>query len=296
MKKLIASMSLLCLCLMGFGCATETDAADTDEPGVLGSALEGDAASLGANADQLLALGDSIAFGYNPFGNFNKVKTFQGYPESLSGEFGVTNASCPGESSGSFLSATAPDNGCRAYKAAYPLHVFYDGAPTQMAYALNRINAPKERDRPDLITLNISGNDIFLLQAQCATQPDPAACFSAGAPALIGQIAQNVGTILGTIRGAGYTGPITYMNLYSATTDQSSLGFVGALNSNVEPVARMFGAKIANAFGAFLAASGTQSPCDAGLLIRKPSPDTGCDVHPSPEGDEVLAQSVRDAS
>jgi lysophospholipase L1-like esterase len=296
MKKLIASLSLVCLCLMGFGCAAETDAADTDEPSVLGSALQGDATSLSANSDQLLALGDSIAFGYNPFGNFNKVKTFAGYPESLSGEFAVTNSSCPGESSGSFLSATAPDNGCRAYKAAYPLHVFYDGAPTQMAYALNRINAPKERDRPDLITLNISGNDIFLLQAQCATQPDPTACFSAGAPALITQIATNVATILGTIRGAGYTGPITYMNLYSATNDPSSLGFVSALNSNVEPVARMFGAKIADAFGAFQAAAGSQSPCDAGLLIHNPSPQTGCDVHPSAEGDEVLAQSVRDAS
>lgn len=306
MKNLIASFSVVCLWLMGVGCAADTDA-DTEAPSVLGSELQADDSEGAAAADdaadsaakkkgQLLALGDSIAFGYNPFGDFTKENKFKGYPEALKNDFKVTNSSCPGETSGSFLSAMAPDNGCRAYKAAYPLHVDYGGAATQMQFALAALNAPKAKDRPTQITLNVSGNDIFLLQGQCATQPDPAACFSSGAPALIGQVARNVGTILGTIRNAGYTGPITYMNLYSTNyADASAVGFLNALNSNVSNVARMFGAKIADAFGAFQTAAGSQSPCDAGLLIKKPD-GTGCDVHPTREGQEVLAQSVLDAS
>jgi hypothetical protein len=104
-----------------------------------------------------------------------------------------------------------------------------------------------------------------------------------------------VATILATLRGAGYEGPITYMNLYATDYSvPSTVAFVTALNSVVSNQARAFGAEIADAYGAFQAAAGTQSPCEAGLLIPKPTGD-GCDVHPSPAGAEVLAQSVRDA-
>jgi lysophospholipase L1-like esterase len=296
MKKLNASLSVVLLCVTSVGCAAETDA-DTEDPSVLGSNLEAD--SLALKKGELLALGDSIAFGYNPFGDFTKENKFKGYPEALKDDFKVTNSSCPGETSGSFLSATAPDNGCRSYRASYPLHVSYGSSTTQMQFALAAITAPTPKDRPTQITLNVSGNDIFLLQGQCATTANPATCFSDGAPALIGQVATNVATILGTLRGAGYTGPITYMNLYATDyTDANAVGFVNALNSNVSGAARMFGAKIADAFGAFHTAAGSQSPCAAGLLIRKPttaSTQIECDVHPTQEGHEVLAQSVRDA-
>lgn len=251
--------------------------------------------------ERLLALGDSIAFGYSPFGNFSKDKNFIGYPEVLKSDHAVDalkNASCPGESSASFFSTTAPDNGCRAYRSKYRLHVNYGQHETQLDYALARVTSEEAEDVPTTITLNISGNDIFLLQAACASDPrGPAACFAAGAPALIGSVARNVATILGSLRAAGYQGQIVYMNLYSGDyTNPSTLAFLGALNATVSNVARQFGAEIADAFGAFGDATAPYggSACAAGLLIPLPS-GTGCDVHPSALGASLLAQTVIDA-
>jgi lysophospholipase L1-like esterase len=251
--------------------------------------------------ERLLALGDSIAFGYSPFADFSQDKNFVGYPEVLKSDHAVDalkNSSCPGESSASFFSTTAPDNGCRAYRSNYPLHVNYGRHETQLDYALARVTSEEADDVPTLITLNISGNDIFLLQKACANDPrGPAACFAAGAPALIGSVARNVATILGRLRAAGYHGQIVYMNLYSGDyTNPSTLAFLGALNATVSNVARQFGAQIANAFGAFGAASAPYggNACAAGLLIPLPS-GTGCDVHPSALGASLLAQTVIDA-
>src|SRR5262245_60444002 len=193
MRTLNASLSLVVLCTVGVGCAAETDS-----PDALGLEVEADTQAL--DKGRLLALGDSIAFGYNPFGDFSKDKNFSGYPEALKDDFSVKNASCAGETSKSFYDNTAPDNGCRAYKGAYPLHVNYGANVTQMDYALSRITSAEPEDVPTQITLNVAGNDIFLLQKQCAIDPSPQAtpaeCFAARAGALIGSIAQNVGIIL----------------------------------------------------------------------------------------------------
>jgi lysophospholipase L1-like esterase len=290
MRTLNASLSLILLCTAGVGCAAETDGPD-------GRGLEVGADTQALDKGRLLALGDSIAFGYSPFGDFTKDKNFSGYPEALKSDYSVKNSSCPGETSKSFFDNTAPDNGCRSYKATYPLHVNYGNNVTQLDYALSRVTSTDPEDVPTQITLNVSGNDIFLLQDQCASAPNPAACFGQGAPALIGSIAQNVATILGSLRGAGYTGAITYMNLYSTDyTVPSTLQFLAALNGTVSSVAKNnFGAKIADAFTAFQTAAGSQSPCAAGLLIPVPNNPGTCDVHPTAAGQAVLADSVRNA-
>src|SRR5215471_21762585 len=73
-----------------------------------------------------LALGDSVPFGLNitllpPFSQ--KLPTpaeFVGYPEPVAASEHLlqskqeVNASCPGETSGSFLNASMPDNGCNS--------------------------------------------------------------------------------------------------------------------------------------------------------------------------------------
>src|SRR5688572_12990056 len=69
-----------------------------------------------------LALGDSIAFGFNPLITTpGSPNAYRGYPEVIGTILhnSVTNASCPGETSGSLLSAFAADNGCRNWKAAF---------------------------------------------------------------------------------------------------------------------------------------------------------------------------------
>lgn len=135
---------------------------------------------------------------------------------------------------------------------------------------------------------------LLLQQAACASDPNPAQCFSNVAPALIGSIAQNVGTILSRIR-AVYSGRIVYQTLYATDYgDASAVQFVTALNGTVVNVAHQAGAQIADGYTAFKTAAGNQTPCDAGLLIEKPD-NSGCDVHPTLAGQKVLAQSIRDA-
>jgi hypothetical protein len=66
-----------------------------------------------------LALGDSVPFGYNPLLVTHGVNpsVFVGYPQLAANLFtpnlNVFNASCPGETSGSMIDMTAPDNGCQ---------------------------------------------------------------------------------------------------------------------------------------------------------------------------------------
>jgi hypothetical protein len=57
-------------------------------------------------------------------------------------------------------------------------------------------------------------------------------------------------------------------------------------------VGTAFGAKLADGFGAFQLASLKYQgdPCNAGLLVKLP--DGTCDVHPSPQGQKVLAGAV----
>src|ERR1019366_3867907 len=63
-----------------------------------------------------LALGDSIAFGYDPTVVNPTPDKFTGYPEivaqleHLLQSKKEVNAACPGETSGSFLDVTQPDN------------------------------------------------------------------------------------------------------------------------------------------------------------------------------------------
>ena len=78
--------------------------------------------------DQALVLGDSVAFAYIASAGFAYINSdnFVGFANRLDNMvLDAVDAGCPGETTGSFLSATAPDNGCRAFRARFPLHVAY---------------------------------------------------------------------------------------------------------------------------------------------------------------------------
>lgn len=249
-----------------------------------------------AHEETLLALGDSIAFGYDPTQDFSDEANFKGYAERFKSDYQVENAACPGETTGSFLSTSAADNGCRSYRSAYPLHVSYDGAQTQLEYAIARLTN-QDPDHPiTLVTLNLSANDIFLLQQSCSADPaNYQTCFSNGLPLVIGAIQQNLDAIFTAIRDtAGYQGRIVFMNLYTVDyTDASAVNVVGAVNMYATAVATSHNAEIADAFGAFAAAANNAKACDAGLLVKLD--DGTCDVHPSNNGDKVLAQAIENA-
>jgi len=240
-----------------------------------------------------LALGDSVPFGFNPDRSlWSNANNFTGYPELVARQLNIedTNATCPGEATGGFLSLAGFDNGCQGYRffLREPLHVMYPG--TQMAFALAYL-----RSRPDtrLVTLTLGANDYFHLQHVCGFDP---ACVGAGIPAMLATMGANLNTILDGIRSTGYTGLIVALTYYSLVYPDTS----GADLLNEPMIAA------ANAHGAFVASgvdawrtraltAGGGSTCLAGLRLPPFPPDPGidgCDVHPTLLGATLLADAV----
>jgi lysophospholipase L1-like esterase len=250
-----------------------------------------------------LALGDSVAFGFDPTllptsgQPLPTPSEFTGYPEVVaqaehwfqSGK--LSNASCPGETSGSFYIPGAPDNGCHSvgpggqpsFKAAIGLHTNYSG--TQLQYAVSELSTNKHIN---LVTLGIGSNDVLLLLGSCVPSTDPN-CVLSQLPGLLYTYGQNLTQILTAIR-ANYSGTLILAKTYSPSPSLNSIA--QQLNSVTVKVGAPFGARFADGYTAFQLASALfqGDPCKAGLLIRLSS--TTCDVHPSPAGRDLLAATV----
>ena len=249
-----------------------------------------------------LALGDSVAFGYVPpqavpAPNYFDPRSFVGYPEDVARalHIRVSNASCPGETTASFLVPGAPSNGCEnspsstitAYRTEYPLHVQYAG--TQMQYALKYLAVYRHTR---LVTIGIGANDVFLCQETTAD-----ACAStAEFQAVLQEIQANLTTIYTLIRDvAHYHGLLVALTYYSVSySDPAQVAGTKALDSVIASVTEKFGGKVADGFAAFEGPSAAfgGSPCAAGLLIKLPGGT--CNVHPSPAGHLLLAQAIED--
>jgi lysophospholipase L1-like esterase len=238
-----------------------------------------------------LALGDSLAFGFNPTVPV-ALDNYHGYPEFVSDGIHrkVANVSCFGETSGSFLKAGAPDLGCHAWKqAGNPLFIPYSGA--QMDYAINYLS---NNPNPQFLTINIGGNDLGLLQVSCNFD---LACEFAGLPGVLSAYAQNLLTIFTNIRRTGYEGPIVLLTYYVFNyMDPVQAGAFTQLNGIASGIASAFGAKIADGFNAFLVATlpFRGDSCAAGLLVK--FPNGTCDTHPSLAGQHLLADTVLKAA
>jgi len=251
----------------------------------------------GASADPghpYLALGDSVSFGFITQAGFEyrNADNFVGFPSYVGLALGktVTNASCPGETTAGFISATGADNGCRPYKANFPLHTSYSG--TQLAFATGFLDS---HPNTKLVTIQLGANDAFLLQKSCNNDPT---CIGAGLPALIGTISTNMDDIFRTLEAAHFNGRLIVVNYYSLDyADATGTATTGLLNGAIKAAADANGAIVADAFTAFqqAAASAGNHTCQAGLLNTTPGNQATCDVHPSQSGAELLAQSVIDA-
>jgi lysophospholipase L1-like esterase len=246
-----------------------------------------------------LALGDSVAFGLNPTlltATPPPASTFTGYPEviasagRLSGTNKEVNASCPGETSGSFTTPGALDYGCNSagpqgqppYKTWAGLHTNYTG--TQLSFAVSQLRANKHIN---LVTLGIGSNDVLLLLRNCNNDP---VCFGPQLPGLLQTYAGNLAYILQSIRGTGYKGALVLVGYYAPSADL--IPIAQALNSTMLAVGAQFGTIYADGFTAFqtVAALHGGDVCKAGLLIHLDA--TTCDIHPSPLGRDVLAATV----
>jgi lysophospholipase L1-like esterase len=238
-----------------------------------------------AGAGIYLALGDSIAFGYDPSAPHTNPDDAVGYPTEVAAALSRTavNASCPGETSGSFLSATGPDQGCRSFRAHFPLHVSYPG--TQQDFATNYL-----RSHPDtgLVSLAIGINDLYhcsrISTDHCAAELTQT----------LASYRSNLDTILRSLR-AVYDGPLVLVDYYSADYQDSRMTDAASrLNAIMAEAARTYQAGVADAFAVF-AGPGVRARdiCAAGLLIKLPH---RCDIHPSANGRDLLAAAVSRAA
>jgi lysophospholipase L1-like esterase len=241
-----------------------------------------------------LALGDSVTFGFITQAGFEygNPDNFIGYPDYASRALRLdnTNAACPGETTGSYLSATAVDNGCRAFRSEALLHVPY--ATTQASFAVAFLAA---HPRTRLVSVLLGANDVFVLENMCG--PDPT-CVANGLPQVLAKISENMATILGQIRGTGFKGVIVVENYYSLDySDPAGTAGTQLLNQAATAPAAAFGAVVADVFTAFQTAA-TANPfaagntCKAGLLNASPQNQFLCDVHPSQSGQQLIARAV----
>ncbi len=165
----------------------------------------------GAAGRRYLALGDSVSFGFITNAGFEYVnpENFIGFPDYVGHALNLhtSNAACPGETSGSFLSSTAPDDGCRFYRSQVRLHVSYTS--TQLDFAVSFL-----KSHPDtrLVSIGLGANDVLLLRMQCADDP---ACIALELPQVLAAVETNLATILGDLRAAGFKGIGVVVNYYS---------------------------------------------------------------------------------
>jgi lysophospholipase L1-like esterase len=241
-----------------------------------------------------LALGDSVVFGYITQAGFEygNPDNFVGYPDYAARLLSLTatNAACPGEATSGFLSSTGADNGCRAFRQLAPLHVAYGS--TQMVFAEDFLGAHRNTK---LATIGLGANDVFLLQKSCAANANPQQCIAAGLPALLATIAQNMETILFTLRATGFRGVLMIVNYYSLDySDLAGTNGTELLNQAISQFAQANGAVVADVFTAFqtVAAFAGGKTCNAGLLNASPQNQFICDVHPSQSGQKLIGQTV----
>lgn len=268
---------------------------------VLMGAVPAAAADKDKHDEDFLALGDSVAFGYDPLvRDPSEDENFIGYPEALAALIGVdvANASCPGEASGGFISLKSPlDNGCRGWRFGtpqtppFPLHEEYRTA--QLDFAVKFL---RHHRQTRLVTIDLGANDLFVLQRGCRADPT---CVFSGIPQMLQTLGANLAEIYRRIRvDAHYRGQIVALTYYALDyTNTAEVQVILALNSVVEAATVAAGGQVASGFAAFLAASAAAGaplkPCAAGLLIRLPAPTLTCDVHPSPAGRDVLARAIK---
>jgi lysophospholipase L1-like esterase len=259
-----------------------------------------------------LALGDSVSFGYReanaiPAPNDKKAKTIIGYPEDVAANLGLklTNAACPGETTGSFLNTNAQSNRCEnsysptaphkvpgGYRTAFPLHTKYASAnQSQLAFAEAYL---KKYPDTRLVTLMIGANDGFLCLAQTSD-----GCVSEFG-ALQASITKNAKKIFkGLRKTAGYRGQIAVLTYYS-TDYRSQIGDIEAqgVSTAVLNAAKGYDVEVADGFGQFqhAAQQAKGDTCAAQLLTALSGANAGtCGVHPSIAGQALLAQAVERA-
>lgn len=260
---------------------------------------------------QYLALGDSLAFGFNPLIQ-PKTGGYIGYPNIVAGVLGLSlsNASCPGETTTTFTTNTIPPLPPTDFFPGFycipsqdqvfvpfnssevQIHfdVPYDGAQNQLQYAVAFL---KTNPSTKLVTINIGLNDIGLLQISCKGD---IMCEQNGLPGTLQTIANNLGTIFASLRGTGYKGAVIVIDAFAFNyADPLQTEAISAFNTLTKEVASPFGVTVADIYPVFqyIAAPFGGNTCAAGVLVK--FPNGTCDTHPNLIGQAIIAGTVLEA-
>lgn len=247
----------------------------------------------GGPARTYLALGDSLAFGYQQ-AKFNELLPNEspaafdtGYVDDLAyalrlryPRLQVLNDGCPGETTDSFI-----EGPCR-YQLSFPLHHPYAGGPSssQLSDALGFLSAHRNFVNP--ITIDIGANDALgVVNGVCNRQP---ACIAEHAPALFAHIAANLGLILADLRERSPHAKILVLGVYNpfGATITGADQLTGQLNEVMGRVAASVGAHFADPQPQFNPPGPTEHETIC-MLTNMCTPLE--DIHPTDLGYMVLA-------
>ena len=116
---------------------------------------------------------------------------------------------------------------------------------------------------------------------------------------MLATLSANLDTIYGHIRNLdGYHHKLVALTYYSLNySDPTGTFLISQVNKVVADRTLAWGGIVADGFGAFAAASTAfgGDTCAAGLRIPLPTSPPSCDIHPSPAGRDLLAQTIVNA-
>ena len=236
-----------------------------------------------------VSLGDSLAFGYQPnlvaAGDLNAAD-YVGYAEDFAAlRTGLTlvNYGCPGETTTTMISGGCPWPGT--------LHASYNGAPSQFAAAEAFLLA--HPGAVSLISIDIGSNDLLGLLDSCKGAADPNACVLAGLPATLGTMGAHYGLIVATLHALAPNARIVLFNFYDplAFSVPGSDQLSAVASSVVDPLAALFSAPVADAFGAINHVAG--SPSERAFICARTWECTAFqNIHPTDVGYQALAVAL----
>ncbi len=269
--------------------------------GVFGLVL---VAAVGANAaapvyqppqSYYLALGDSIAYGFQPAkaaaglppSKFDTgyVDVFAARLRAIAPKLQVVNYSCPGESAKTFV-----EGGCAGRGAVKRLHDGYDG--TQLDAALRFLRAHPGEVSP--ITLTLWGNDLFN-DFSPACNGD-LVCIRSHAAAGLARFTSRLASIVGRLRAAAPKAEILLTGAWNFDVEHlaQSDPLFRSIDATIARVAAAHRARVAELYSAFSPAGNPDRAkariCAFTFICSKGDP------HPTDAGYRTMAAAFLTAS
>jgi lysophospholipase L1-like esterase len=259
------------------------------------------ATGTGTNAvHYYVALGDSLAEGYQPYGQIDDGYADQLYRalETDDPNLRLEKLACGGETTSSMISGVMPWGGLGSrYFCGYRARNAQLAHGSQLGDAVAFLHAHSQF--VSLITIDIGGNDVglcvYLLDESCLADA-------------LATVEQNLPVIVSALRMAAPGVPIVAMNYYDpflafwfadpADALTANQMVAGQLNAALEDVYAAYSVPVADVADAFSTADFTLQPSAVPLNVERICNWTWMcaigDLHPNAAGYSVIAQAFQD--